>query len=287
VAVAQFTPTPGDPEANIGQIERTLERLPANSSTDLVVFPEYILTGCPGEERESAFLSQDVGAWHERIIKLASRRNLYLVVGYVEQKQGQLFSSVVLAGPEGMLAHYSKTHVLSGDQSWCSAGTSAPPVVDLPLGRVGLLLGTDLCFPEPARCLAIDGCDLIVVAAGAGIPPVQASAPTAVPISPPGIRAADPSHFHLARQRAIENESYVAFASLPAPHGIGCSAIFGPDRNDEVVLSAYEADVASRIIDTSHTTMPYPRLAAVRAKHLIGMRQTYLYEPLQIERDLI
>jgi predicted amidohydrolase len=287
VAVAQFTPTPGDPEANIGQIERTLERLPANSSTDLVVFPEYILTGYPGEERESAFLSQDVGAWHERIIKLASRRNLYLVVGYVEQKQGQLFSSVVLAGPEGVLAHYSKTHVLSGDQSWCSAGTSAPPVVDLPLGRVGLLLGTDLCFPEPARCLAIDGCDLIVVAAGAGIPPVQASAPTAVPISPPGIRAADPSHFHLARQRAIENESYVAFASLPAPHGIGCSAIFGPDRNDEVVLSAYEADVASRIIDTSHATMPYPRLAAVRAKHLIGMRQTYLYEPLQIERDLI
>ena len=111
---------------------------------------------------------------------------------------------------------------------------------------------------------------------------MSAGAPTAVPLHPPGIIAADPYHSHLARQRAIENNSFVAFACLPAPYGIGCSAVFGPDRDGEIVLSCSDPGVAVRVIDTAHVDTPYPGLAAVRTKVLVGMRQPHLYEPLQI-----
>jgi hypothetical protein len=40
--------------------------------------------------------------------------------------------------------------------------------------------------------------------------------------------------------------------------------------------------VKVRVIDTGHVTTPYPGLAAVRIKPLVGMRQPHLYDPLQL-----
>ena len=145
-----------------------------------------------------------------------------------------------------------------------------------------MLAGSDMCFPEMARSLAIEGCDLIAVTAGTGLPPVHPGEATAVPLHAPGIIGYDPHHIHVARQRAYENNTYIAFASLPAPHGIGCSGVFGPERHGEIVLDANEPGSTVRMVDTSHVTTPYPSLAVVRAKVLVQMRQTYLYEPLHI-----
>lgn len=282
VAVAQFSPVLGDPDANMLHIDQEVEQLcthHGDSAIDLIVFPEYALTG---GHPNVALAADDVRVFHKRIVERAQRHGVYLVVGYAECSNSKAYSSVVLAGPDGIRAWYHKTHVVGEERSWCSPGTDKPPIVDLPLGRVGLLIGTDLCFPELPRSLAIDGCDLLAVGAGVGLPPVYAGAATAVPLDSPGGSGEDPYHFHLARQRAIENNSYVAFASLASPHGIGCSAVFGPNRAGEVVVPPMTSGTAVRIIDTTPVVFPYPRLADVRAKILVGMRQTYLYEPLQV-----
>ena len=285
VAVTQFTPTPGDPAANLAQIERALANVrgsDANTRVDLAVFPEYALTGVPSEGRAGALVPGDVLAWHERLVAVAQRFGLFIAAGYAERGGDRTFSSLALVGPAGVAACYRKTHVVGEERAWCASGDDKPPVVDLPLGRVGLLVGTDLCFPELPRHLSVEGCDLIVVAAGPGLPPPIASPSTAVLLDPPELRAADACYIHLARQRASENDSYVAFASLPAPHGIGCSGVFGPDREDETVLGPSETGTATRAINTAHVDTPYPGLAAVRAKMLVRMRQPYLYEPLQV-----
>lgn len=285
IAVAQFTPALGEPAANLARIERALSDIHAQdggAGVELAIFPEYALTGCPRGQAQAALDPGAVNTSYARLVELARRFTLHLVVGYAERAGDNLYSAVVLIGLNGVEACYRKSHVVGAERSWCSPGADRPPVVDLPLGRVGLLLGTDLCFPELPRSLAIDGCDLLVVAASAGLPPMFDAGPTAVPLHAPAITAADPYHFHLARQRALENNSYVAFAALPAPDGIGCSAVFGPDRDGETVLSAGDPGVAVREIDTVHAETPYPGLAAVRAKALLGMRQPYLYEPLQI-----
>ena len=288
VAVAQLTPVVGQPGVNFTQIERALIDMRGQdgaASVELAVFPEYALTGCPAQDHAAALDPGDLDRWIERLVELARRFACHLVVGFVERDGDRRYSAVVLIGVDGVVARYRKTHVVGPERSWCSPGADKPPVVDLPLGRVGLLIGADLCFPEMPRSLAIEGCDMLVVAAASGLPPTYAGAPTAVPLHPPGIVAADPYHFHLARQRAIENNSYVAYACAPAPCGGGHSAVFGPDREGETVLGENEPGVAVRVIDTAHVDTPYPGLARVRAKALVGMRQPHLYEPLQIIGD--
>ena len=285
VAVAQFTPVVADPSENMIQIEQALIDIRSQSASggaDLAVFPEYALTGCPNRQTDAALRPHAVSLWHARLVELAQRFGLYLVVGYAECDGDRRYSACALIGMHGVIASYRKAHVIGEERSWCSPGTTRPPVIDLPLGRVGMLVGADLCFPELPRSLAIDGCDLLIVAAAAGVPPVGAGAHTDVPLHPPGIIDADPYHFHLARQRAIENNSYVAFASVPGPAGIGCSAIFGPDRDGERVLNPDDAGVAVRTISTAPVDTPYPGLAPVRTKALVGMRQPHLYEPLQL-----
>jgi predicted amidohydrolase len=297
VAVVQLAPRPGDPAGNLALIERALADLgyPADRSEsrvagglDLVVFPEYALTGSPSADGpEAAIPIEEASAWHDRLSELAHRYGTHLVVGYAERSRAQTFSTAVLAGLDGIGACYRKTHVVGAESACCSPGTEKPPVIDLALGRVGLLIGTDLCFPELSRSLAIEGCDLLAVAAGPGLPPPRALGPTAIPLNAPGIAAADPHHFHLARQRATENNCYLAFASLPSPTGIGCSAVFGPSptyRAGETVLESYGAGAAVRTIDTTNLDMPYPTFT-VRTKDLVRMRQPHLYDPLQIRQS--
>jgi predicted amidohydrolase len=291
VAVVQLEPQPADHGANLALIERALADHGARSESgyagdvDLVVFPEYALTGCPSDDRLQVALSQaETPAWHGRLIELARHYKTHLVVGYAEQSGGQIFSAALLVGPAGIGAYYRKTHVVGPEAAWCSPGTEKPPVVDLPLGRVGLLIGTDLCFPEPPRSLAIEGCDLVAVAAGPGLPPTLTCEPAPIPPGGVAAKAANPYHFHLARQRALENNCNLAFASLPLPHGIGSSAVFGPApayRDGETILPANDTGVAVGTIDTTNLDMPYPS-AMVRMKDLVRMRQTYLYDPLQM-----
>jgi predicted amidohydrolase len=289
VAAVQIAPYPGDYAGNLALIEQALAGIHARSEPpdptgiDLVVFPEYALTGCPSAERlEIALADDNIAAWHSQIVEVAGRHAMYVVVGYAERCREETFSAALLAGPAGVVATYRKTHVVGAETTWCSRGWEKPPAIDLPLGRCGLLIGTDLCFPEIARTLAIAGCDLIAVAAGPGLPPTVAGEVTRIPLNPPGIVAADPSHFHLARQRAFENNCYLAFASLSPPSGIGHSAVFGPApayRVEENMLD-YAEGVVVGTIDTTDLAAPYPS-SSVRVKELVRLRQTQLYDPLQ------
>ncbi|GAC1534119.1 MAG: amidohydrolase [Herpetosiphon sp.] len=298
VAVVQTVPHHGDPAANVAVIKQTLEQLhiPTTyherleaSRIDLVVFPEYALTGCPsGDRTNPALTDAEAATWHDQLIELACRYALHLIIGYAEQSCERTFSTAVLIGPAGIVTRYRKTHVVGDDVAWCCPGMDKPPVVDLPLGRLGLLIGTDLCFPEVPRHLALEGCDLLVVPAGPGLPPPIDLAQAALsPASSDGATSAS-GHLLLARQRARENNCYLAFASAPHPHGIGHSAIFGPGpayAGCETVLGSHEAGVAVGTVDTGSLDTTPAMVATVRTKELVRKRQTYLYDALQMVND--
>ncbi len=192
IAVEQFTPAPADTAMNLERMEQALTELSRPSdcvdgggvgSVELVVFPEYAVTGCPsGDGKVVAMLPEEATALQARLVEMAQRSMLHFVTGYAERISDQVFSAVVLVGPDGIVANYRKTHIVGDEAAWCSPGMEKPPVIDLPLGRVGLLVGTDLCFPELARSLALEGCDLLVVPAGPGLPPPYALGPTGVPV---------------------------------------------------------------------------------------------------------
>jgi predicted amidohydrolase len=268
IAVAQLQPDSARLDANLGQINRLLASSALDA--DLLVLPEYVLSGVARDQSEARALALERDQVAPALMTLAQAIDSLLVAGFLERDGDALFSSALLVGPDGELALYRKTHPIGQERAWLTAGTDLT-IVDLPIGRVGLMLGSDLCFPELARALAIDGCDLIAAPA-AGLPTVMALDATAIPPNP------DSAHFHLARLRAMENHYYLAFASLPAPHGVGWSGVFGPGREfsagDELVGPRDSGNV-TREIDT---TDPH---GAVRAKETIRRRQPIWYDRLQ------
>jgi predicted amidohydrolase len=287
VAVVQLAPRAGDLAANLAAIDRALAGLPP--ATRLAVFPEYMLTGVPHDaeeaERRALALTDTVVSALQR---LARRHRLTVCVGALERHAQGFASSALLVAPNGVLARYRKTHVVGRERAFLLPGDEPPPVVDLPPGRTGLLIGSDLLFPEVARVLALDGCDLLVVLAGPLLPPVQGLGPTSVPLPSPAVTGEDPTHFHLARVRACENMTFLAYAALPAPEGTGWSGLFGPvpeSRASERLLGPAEDGATWGVVDTTSRSARYPT-NPVRAKDLLRMRQPQLYDRLQLPGDV-
>ncbi len=68
----------------------------------------------------------------------------------------------MVVGPQGHLATYRKLHLFNDEKSWFAPGGDLP-VVELPFGRVGMVICFDLWFPEAARALALAGAEIIAV----------------------------------------------------------------------------------------------------------------------------
>ena len=75
---------------------------------------------------------------------------------------GLVYNSAAVVDGTGVLAVYRKTHLWDKEKLVFTPGAAAPPVVDTPVGRVGVLICFDLEFPEMPRTLALGGAELIV-----------------------------------------------------------------------------------------------------------------------------
>jgi predicted amidohydrolase len=282
VAVCQFLPT-SNVTANLDRIG-TLAAEAAGQGAELVVFPELAVTGlsAPAEHAEPL-----LGPAVERLIAIATRLRIHLVAGLAEHDGEHLYNAAVLVGPEGLVGSYRKIHLDARDRAWASPGDSLQ-VFDLPLGRVGLLIGHDALFPEAGRILALRGADLIACPAAQTGRFTGGHAGTAVAQNYPIPTGADPHHWHHFRVRAGENNVYLAFANIiDAANGFpGRSGVFGPSTFDfprrEVLLPEGEGIVVGEV-DTTNLDTPYPT-TVVRRKDLVSMRLPHHYKPL-VQRE--
>jgi predicted amidohydrolase len=280
VAVAQFAPAPGDVAANLERIDAAL----AESGAELLVAPELSVTGPVADRGEAERLAEPIdGPIVARLREIATRHGAFVVAGLAERDGADLFNTAALVGPEGLVGRYRKTHLADEDRAWATAGDDGLPTFDLPVGRIGLLIGYDALFPETARSLALDGADLIACPSLLDWPAVQPWGATAIPL-PPYLEAGPTAdHFHLWRERGRENNTYIAFANGAAPW-MGWSGVFGAAPEDEprqeAVIAEAAPGAATLTIDTTNldarsTTNP------VRAKDLVRMRMPIWYDPLQ------
>jgi predicted amidohydrolase len=109
------------------------------------------------------------------------------LVGTIERaSDGKCHNSAVLLGPDGIRAVYRRIHLIHlGVDRFLTPGESLTGPFETPLGRLGILICYDLRFPEPARALALQGAQVILL-------------PTARPV------AATLDRDHVARTRASE-----------------------------------------------------------------------------------
>ncbi|HSP65806.1 MAG TPA: nitrilase-related carbon-nitrogen hydrolase [Candidatus Deferrimicrobium sp.] len=164
IAVAQYAPTVGDLDANRAAAVRWARRAAAEH-VDLLVLPELASSGYVFKsEAEAAATAEDAhgGALVGALSEVCAEAGMYCVVGVNERDGDVRHNSAVVVGPEGHIATYRKLHLFNDEKSWFEPGGELP-VVELPFGRVGMVICFDLWFPEATRALALAGAEIIAV----------------------------------------------------------------------------------------------------------------------------
>ena len=199
----------------------------ARSDADLVVFPE----GYPGPTNP-AFLYDAMGP----LRKAAKTYGVHVVANHLTAAgNDQFMVSATLIDDHGDIVHrYDRTspprpYIYRDIDEWnfdYRESATAPAVVDTSIGRIGLLVCSELYVPELSRLLAIGGAQLICYPAGGAINELLGSWRT------------------LVHARAIENLVYtVAVQNLYSDIEEGVGTIASPEgvlaaRTDAGVLMA-------------------------------------------------
>ncbi len=216
LAAVQMVST-SEPEENLEQAGRLIERAAGRGAT-LVVLPEYFpLMGGPEQRRLELREQPGKGPLQEFLAAAARRHGIWLVGGTIPlagASAARARSACLLFNPEGaQVARYDKLHLfdveIAGDAlgSYRESDTVEPGdevvTADTALGRIGLSVCYDLRFPELYRTQAASGARVLVVP----------SAFTA---------ATGACHWELLlRSRAVENLCFVVAANQGGDHGGG------------------------------------------------------------------
>jgi predicted amidohydrolase len=164
IAVCQLSLAVGDIEGNLATAADAVGHAAA-AGAGLVVLPELCDSGYVfADAAEARGLASPAGdsrtlrQWHD----LAQASQTVIVGGFCElAPDGRLFNSAAMVDASGTRVVYRKAHLWDKEKQVFTPGAGSPPVVTLPIGRVGVLICYDLEFPEWVRQVALSGADLI------------------------------------------------------------------------------------------------------------------------------
>ncbi len=158
LAVVQTNPIFGEVETNIRNAISLMEQ----ESADLYVLPELFNTGYNFIDADEVHhLAEPADGKTSRSLGAFARKTAtYVVYGFAE-KDGALYNSAGLVGPNGTIAVYRKVHLYFRETLFFAAGNLGFPVFELPFGKVGVMICFDWIYPESARSLALHGAQLI------------------------------------------------------------------------------------------------------------------------------
>jgi predicted amidohydrolase len=223
-------------------------RRAAESGAELVVFPE----GYPGPTNPANDYD-GIGALRD-----AARSNsVHVIGGTVEAAEdGRHRVTLSLIDDQGEVLHtYRRTtptgpYVYRDIDAWAFDYVEAgdpPTVVETRLGRVGMLVCSELYVPELSRVLALDGADLIVYPAGGAVNELL-----------PGWRT-------LVWARAIENLVYTSATQNLYGDEEGVGTIAGPEgvlassAGEGMLLATLDLDrLAYLRAEDEHIVFPKP-----------------------------
>jgi predicted amidohydrolase len=162
-SVVQTLARLGDLDENISILRaRTAEA--AAQGARLVVFPECMNTGYLFDSPAHCLeLAEPLdGRYARAMAEVAREHDVYVASGFTERDGPHVFNSGLLFDRRGQLIlRYQKQFLATHDQNWFQVGTVGCPVVETELGKIGLLICFDGRIPEIARCLALQGAQIV------------------------------------------------------------------------------------------------------------------------------
>ncbi|WP_327680866.1 carbon-nitrogen hydrolase family protein [Streptomyces sp. NBC_00467] len=164
IAVVQMESKLGREPANLRRAERYV-RQAAGDGADLVCLPEAFLTS--GNILEVADVAVPIpGDATDQLCRVAAELGVHIVAGLLERgEDAAYYSTSVLIDRTGELrGTYRRVHRHELESRYLAGGTEYP-TFDLDIGRVGLMQGYDVNFPEVSREYLRRGVDVLVCSA--------------------------------------------------------------------------------------------------------------------------
>lgn len=197
VAAVQMLSFEGEQERNLVRMIARLGEA-AGAGARLIVFPEASNNGYFFEDRADAHRKATPipGPFTQALGRRARELGVWVVTGMFEQgNNDDVFNCAVLISPDGELAgKYQKNFFIKADKRWFVPGQTGFKTFDTPLGHLGFFVCADGRIPESARCLALEGADILV--------------------NPTNWGAPDQYLYHVPT-RAVENRCWVIGATKP------------------------------------------------------------------------
>ena len=220
VGMVALKSTPWALEDNFCRVEAYVREAAARRA-QVVVAPESVLDGYvfnedPTSTREGMLeIAQTVpdGAYIRRAGELCRELGIYLIFGFLEREEQELFNACAMLDPQGqVIAHYRKI-TTAGEYAITPGGKLEP--FDTPLGRFGFLLCSDR---------TVDNCSVL------GVQGAQV-------IFNPMDGSGGPENTEKMRWRARDNNCWIVIANTWS------SVIISP--SGEVHLEKYETECVS------------------------------------------
>ena len=205
-----------DKDRNLRHVLEMLEQAAAQRA-DIVCLPQECVPTDGGETARAALAA---------IAKAAARHRMVVAANLREKEADKSYLTSYLVGPDGsILGKYRKSHRLPDEPI---ALGDRLPVFDTPLGKVGLMVGTDRYWPEIPLVMALEGAELILVSLG--VEPVPQGLPLDVTMR---VRALD-DHVTVACANYVGDLPYLC-SNYPAFTGEPLGRAFVVDRSGIVV----------------------------------------------------
>jgi len=185
-----------------GNIERAVAEA-ARKEADIACFCEVAATRGIRAPRDDRRVWEEAteGPTAKWAAALARRHRMHLVLPMGAYHRGAFRNVAVLFDNSGGIAGaYSKVHLTWGERQAGTVPGDSFPVFEFPFGKVGVMICHDLSFPEAARCLMLEGAEIIfwpTMWSGWG----------------------DELSYTLIRSRAIDNAVYLVHVGLAPPPG--------------------------------------------------------------------
>ncbi len=236
VVVVQMAPKLSEVGDNLLRMSDFVEQICLQQRVDLIVFPELITTGTECGVGFTDLAEAIPGHSVNLISQRAAEFGTHIVFGLAlkEKVESIIYNAAVLVGPDGeLIGEYRKVH-LHGEERMAFRAGYRYPVFETSLGNIGIMLGWDLAFPEVARCLALDGAELICLCAS-------------------WERAYPEEWQALTTARAFENSVFLAASSRvgqePTYTFLGHSCVVGPRGETHAAMDEVEEGYALAQID--------------------------------------
>lgn len=167
VAVVQMSSSFGLVKENVEKAEKFI-REAAQKGAKLVCLPEVFNTGLKfrGMDKYTNLVEKEDGYTLTKLKSLAKELIVHIVCTILLEVKKDIYeNTAVIIDDEGnIIGTYAKTHPVGEERTLVRKGMKYP-VFDTKLGKIGMTICYDACFPESSRILALNGAELMITPA--------------------------------------------------------------------------------------------------------------------------